>query len=56
MTATFGAARTPTARPPTADIDSGLAVAVMRNGPPAAGLAAPVTRIDRLIAETEEHQ
>ena len=35
-----------------ADIDSGLAVAV---GPPAAGLAA-VTRIDRLIAETEEHQ
>ena len=38
-----------------ADIDSGLAVAVMRNGPAAAGLAA-VTRIDRLIAETEEHQ
>jgi len=38
-----------------ADIDSGLAVAVMRNGPPAAGLAA-VTRFDRLIAETEEHQ
>ena len=38
-----------------ADIDSGLAVAVMRNGPPAAGLAA-VTRIDRLIAGTEEHQ
>jgi CubicO group peptidase (beta-lactamase class C family) len=38
-----------------ADIDSGLAVAVMRNGPRAAGLAA-VTRIDRLIAETEEHQ
>jgi CubicO group peptidase (beta-lactamase class C family) len=38
-----------------ADIDSGLAVAVMRNGPPAAGLAA-VARIDRLIAETEEHQ
>src|SRR5690242_613447 len=37
-----------------ADVDSGLAVAVMRNGPPAAGLAA-VTRIDRLIAETEEH-
>jgi len=31
------------------------AVAVMRNGPPAAGLAA-VTRIDRLIAGTEEHQ
>ena len=38
-----------------ADIDSGLAVAVLRNGPPAVGLAA-VTRIDRLIAETEEHQ
>jgi CubicO group peptidase (beta-lactamase class C family) len=38
-----------------ADIDSGLAVAVMRNGPPAGGLAA-VTRIDQLIAETEEHQ
>jgi CubicO group peptidase (beta-lactamase class C family) len=38
-----------------ADIDSGLAVAVMRNGPTAAGLAA-VTRIDRLIAGTEEHQ
>ena len=38
-----------------ADIDSGLAVAVMRNGPPAAGLAA-VSRIDRLIAETEEYQ
>jgi CubicO group peptidase (beta-lactamase class C family) len=37
-----------------ADVDSGLAVAVMRNGSPA-GLAA-VTRIDRLIAETEEHQ
>jgi CubicO group peptidase (beta-lactamase class C family) len=36
-------------------IDSGLAVAVMRNGPPAAGLAA-VIRFDRLIAETEEHQ
>ena len=38
-----------------ADIDSGLAVAVMRNGPPAGGLTA-VTRIDRLIAGTEEHQ
>ena len=38
-----------------ADIDSGLAVAVMRNGPPAGGLAA-VTRIDRLIAGTEEYQ
>jgi hypothetical protein len=38
-----------------ADIDSGLAVAVMRNGPSAAGLTA-VTRFDRLIAETEEHQ
>jgi hypothetical protein len=37
------------------DIDSGLAVAVMRNGPPAGGLTA-VTRIDRLIAGTEEHQ
>jgi hypothetical protein len=37
-----------------ADIDSGLAVAVMRNGPPAGGLAA-VTRIDRL-AGTEESQ
>ena len=33
-----------------ADVDSGLAVAVMRNGPAAAGLAA-VARIDRLIAE-----
>ena len=32
-----------------ADIDSGLAVAVMRNGPPA-GLAA-VTRIDRIVAD-----
>ncbi len=31
-----------------ADIDSGLAVAIMRNGPPA-GLDA-VTRIDQLIA------
>ena len=38
-----------------ADIDSGLAVAVMRNGPAAGGLAA-VTRIDRLIAGTEEYQ
>ena len=38
-----------------ADIDSGLAVAVMRNGPAAGGLAA-VTRIDRLIAGMEEHQ
>jgi hypothetical protein len=37
------------------DIDSGLAVAVMRNGPPAGGLTA-ATRIDRLIAGTEEHQ
>jgi CubicO group peptidase (beta-lactamase class C family) len=35
-----------------ADIDTGLAVAVMRNGPAAAGLAA-ITRIDRLIAGTE---
>jgi CubicO group peptidase (beta-lactamase class C family) len=35
-----------------ADIDSGLAVAVMRNGPPA-GLDA-VTRIDQLIAAHEE--
>jgi hypothetical protein len=38
-----------------ADIDSGLGVAVMRNGPPAAGLAA-ITLIDRLIAGTEEPQ
>ena len=38
-----------------ADIDSGLAVAVMRNGP-AAGWLAAVTRIDRLIAGTEEYQ
>ena len=38
-----------------ADVDSGLAVAVMRNGPAAAGLAA-VTRIDRLIANQEEHR
>ena len=37
-----------------ADIDSGLAVAVMRNGPAAGGLAA-AARIDRLIAEQEEH-
>ena len=36
-----------------ADIDSGLAVAIMRNGPPA-GLAA-VTRIDQLIADHEEN-
>ena len=35
-----------------ADVDSGLAVAIMRNGPPAAGLAA-AARIDRLIAETD---
>ncbi len=35
-----------------ADMDSGLAVAIMRNGPPAAGLTA-AARIDRLIAETE---
>jgi CubicO group peptidase (beta-lactamase class C family) len=35
-----------------ADIDSGLAVAIMRNGPPA-GLDA-VTRIDQLIADHEE--
>ena len=38
-----------------ADVDSGLAVAVMRNGPAAGGLTAgglaAVTRIDRLIAE-----
>jgi hypothetical protein len=33
-----------------ADVDSGVAVAVMRNGPATAGLAA-VTQIDRLIAE-----
>ncbi len=38
-----------------ADIDADLAVAVMRNGPPAGGLSA-VTRIDRLIAGTEELQ
>ena len=38
-----------------ADVDSGLAVAVMRNGPAAAGLAA-VTRIDQLIANQEEHR
>jgi hypothetical protein len=36
-------------------VDRGLAVAVMRNGPAAAGLAA-VTRIDRIIAEEEEHR
>ena len=35
-----------------ADVDSGLAVAIMRNGPPAADLTA-AARIDRLIAETE---
>ena len=35
-----------------ADIDSGVAVAVMRNGPPA-GLDA-ATRIDRIVAEHEE--
>jgi hypothetical protein len=35
-----------------ADVDSGLAVAIMRNGPPAASMTA-ATRIDRLIAETE---
>jgi CubicO group peptidase (beta-lactamase class C family) len=34
-----------------ADVDSGLAVAIMRNGPPAASLTA-AARIDRLIAET----
>jgi CubicO group peptidase (beta-lactamase class C family) len=38
-----------------ADVDSGLAIAVMRNGPTAEGLAA-VTRIDRLIADKEEHR
>jgi hypothetical protein len=38
-----------------ADVDSGLAVALMRNGPAAAGLAA-ATRIDRLIAQKEEHR
>ncbi len=38
-----------------ADVDSGLAIAVMRNGPPAGGLAA-AARIDRLIAEREEHR
>ena len=38
-----------------ADVDSGLAVAVMRNGRAVSGLAA-VTRIDRLIAEREEHR
>jgi CubicO group peptidase (beta-lactamase class C family) len=35
-----------------ADMDSGLAVAIMRNGPPAASLTA-AARIDRLIAEME---
>lgn len=35
-----------------ADVDSGLTVAVMRNGPTAGGLAA-ATRIDRLIAEID---
>jgi CubicO group peptidase (beta-lactamase class C family) len=35
-----------------ADVDSGLAVAIMRNGPPAASMTA-AARIDRLIAETE---
>jgi hypothetical protein len=35
-----------------ADIDSGLAVAIMRNGPPA-GLDA-AARIDQLIADHEE--
>jgi hypothetical protein len=38
-----------------ADADSGLAVAVMRNGRAVGGLAA-VARIDRLIAEREEHR
>ena len=38
-----------------ADVDSGLAVAVMRNGPAIAGLAA-VTRIDHLIAGIGEHR
>jgi len=37
-----------------ADIDSGLAVAIMRNGPATGGLAA-AARIDRLIAQQEEH-
>jgi hypothetical protein len=35
-----------------ADVDSGLAVAIMRNGPPAAGLTA-AANIDRLNAETK---
>ena len=35
-----------------ADIDSGLAVATMRNGPPAGQDAA--ARIDQLIADYEE--
>ena len=45
-----------------ADVDSGLAVAVMRNGPTAGGLAAAtridrlIAEIDRLIAEKEEHR
>lgn len=38
-----------------ADVDSGLAVAVMRNGPAQTGLAA-VIRIDRLIAERKEYR
>jgi len=38
-----------------ADVDSGLAVAVMRTGPVRGGLAA-ATRIDRLIAAKEEHR
>jgi CubicO group peptidase (beta-lactamase class C family) len=38
-----------------ADVGSGLAVAVMRNGPAQTGLAA-VIRIDRLIAERKEHR
>jgi hypothetical protein len=38
-----------------ADIDSGLAVAVKRNGPAAGGLAA-AARIDRLIAEQEQEE
>ena len=38
-----------------ADIDSGLAVAIMRNGPAAGGLAA-AARIDRLIAEQEQEE
>ncbi len=38
-----------------ADVDSGFAVAVLRNGPAAGGLAA-VARIDRLIADKESHR